>query len=85
MAAIGRNNKKSALHAAARNGHLEIVKALLRKEPRIATRIDKKGRTALHKAVKRENVEVVNELVNLDPSLINIVDAKGNIALHIAT
>ncbi|KAG5590531.1 hypothetical protein H5410_041045, partial [Solanum commersonii] len=76
----------TALHTAANQGHIEMVlKALLSKEPGIATRMDNKGQTALHMAVKGQNLEVVEELTNADPSLVNMVDNKGNTPLHIAS
>ena len=80
-----KSNGKTVLHSSARNGYMEVVKALVSKEPEIAMRIDKKGQTALHMAVKGQNLELVDELVKLNPSLANMVDAKGNTALHIAT
>jgi ankyrin repeat protein len=81
---IAKSNGKTALHSAARNGHLEILKALLSKEPGLVIKIDKKGQTALHMAVKGQTVELVEELIMSEPSLMNMVDNKGNSALHIA-
>ncbi|KAJ6316412.1 hypothetical protein OIU78_019658 [Salix suchowensis] len=82
---IAKSNGKTALHSAARNGHLEILKALLSMEPGLANKIDQKGQTALHMAVKGQNVELVQELIKADPSLTNMVDNQGNSALHIAS
>ena len=73
------------MHSAARNGHVEVVQALLTMEPGISTRIDQKGQTALHMAVKGQNIEVVEELVVAEPSSVNRIDTKGNTPLHIAT
>jgi len=50
LARIARNNGKTVLHSAARMGHMEVVTALLNKDPGIGCRIDKKGQTALHMA-----------------------------------
>jgi ankyrin repeat protein len=44
LAAIARSNGKKALHSAARNGHLEVVKAILEKEPGVVTKTDKKDK-----------------------------------------
>ncbi|KAJ0793595.1 putative ankyrin repeat-containing domain-containing protein [Helianthus annuus] len=82
---IARSNLKTALHSCARQGHLEVVKALHQKVPGIVARADKKGQTALHMAVKGQNVEVVNALIEADNGLINMVDKQGNTALHITT
>ena len=49
LARIARNNGKTVLHSAARMGHMEVVTALLNKDPGIGCRIDK-GQTALHMA-----------------------------------
>jgi ankyrin repeat protein len=85
LATIARSNGKTALHSAARNGHLEVLKALLEKEPEITKRIDRKGQTALHMAVKGQSSEVVEVLIMADPSSVNMVDNKSNTPLHIAT
>ena len=82
---IPRSNGKNALHLAARQGHVEIVKALLRKDPQLARRNDKKGQTALHMAVKGTSCEVVKLLLNADPALVMLPDRFGNTALHVAT
>ncbi|GAB4860310.1 hypothetical protein Ancab_011790 [Ancistrocladus abbreviatus] len=69
----------------ARNRHLELVKALLEKEPGITTRTDKKGQIALHMVVKRQNLELVEELIKANPSSVNMADTKGYTPLHIVT
>ncbi|KAJ6305554.1 hypothetical protein OIU78_020989 [Salix suchowensis] len=84
LATIAKSNGKTALHSAARNGHVEVVRALLTMEPGMATRTDKKGQTAFHMAAKGQNIEMVEELIVAQPSSINMVDTKGNTALHIA-
>ncbi|KAB5548220.1 hypothetical protein DKX38_011626 [Salix brachista] len=68
LATIAKSNGKTALHSAARNGHVEVVQAM---EPGISTRIDQKGQTALHMAVKGQKIEVVEELVVAEPSSVN--------------
>ncbi|KAJ0817005.1 putative ankyrin repeat-containing domain, PGG domain, ankyrin repeat-containing domain superfamily [Helianthus annuus] len=78
-------NLKTALHSCARQGHLEVVKALHQKVPGIVAGADKKGQTALHMAVKGQNVEVVNALIEADNGLINMVDKQGDTTLHITT
>jgi ankyrin repeat protein len=63
---------------------LEVVKALLSKDPSTGFRTDKKGQTALHMAVKGQNEEILLELVKPDRAVLNLEDNKGNTALHIA-
>ncbi|GMH17486.1 hypothetical protein Nepgr_019327 [Nepenthes gracilis] len=59
-AAIKAKNGYDAFHVAAkqgnlaRNGHLEVVEALMRNQPGIAMRIDYKGQTALHSWQSRD-------------------------------
>lgn len=83
---ISRSNGKNALHLAARQRHVDIVKALLDKDPQLARRTDKKGQTALHMAVKGiNNSEVVKLLLDADAAIVMLPDKFGNTALHIAT
>jgi ankyrin repeat protein len=82
---IARNNGKTVLHSAARMGHVEVVRALLNKDPGIGLRTDKKGQTALHMASKGQNSEIVVELLKPDASVIHTEDNKGNRPLHVAT
>ncbi|KAK6122278.1 hypothetical protein DH2020_043979 [Rehmannia glutinosa] len=80
-----KENGKTALHTTARYGQLNIVKALIERDPRIIPIKDKKGQTALHMAVKGQDTSVVDELLEADHSILNERDKKGNTALHIAT
>jgi ankyrin repeat protein len=73
------------VHSAARNGHVEVARALLEAEPSIALRTDKKGQTALHMAAKGTRLDLVDVLLAAEPALRNVVDKKGNTALHIAS
>lgn len=82
---ISRSNGKNALHLAARQGHVDIVRALLEKDPQLARRTDKKGQTALHMAVKGVSSEVVRLLLNADAAIVMLPDKFGNTALHIAS
>lgn len=82
---ISKSNGKNALHLAARQGHVDIVKELLDKDPQLARRTDKKGQTALHMAVKGVNSEVVQLLLGADAAIVMLPDKFGNTALHVAT
>ncbi|PSS33467.1 Ankyrin repeat-containing protein [Actinidia chinensis var. chinensis] len=68
-----------------KQGHEDIVKALLDKDPQLARRTDKKGQTALHMAVKGVNCEVVKLLLGADAAIVMLPDKFGNTALHVAT
>lgn len=82
---ISRNNGKNALHLAARQGHVEIVKAFLDKDRHLARRTDKKGQTTLHMAVKGVCCQVVKLLLEADAAIVMLPDRFGNTALHVAT
>jgi ankyrin repeat protein len=64
---------------------VEVVTALLNKDPGIGFRTDKKGQTALHMASKGQNAEILLELLKPDVSVIHVEDSKGNRPLHVAT
>ncbi|KAH0861955.1 hypothetical protein HID58_079166 [Brassica napus] len=85
LAKIAKNNGKTALHSAARMGHVEVVKSLIGNDASIGFRTDKKGQTALHMAVKGKHEGIVLELVRPDPKVLSVEDNKGNTPLHIAT
>ena len=59
---------RTALHCAARNGHLAIVRLLLRAKANKSLQ-DSQGQTALHKAAKKGHLLVIQELINagMDP------------------
>lgn len=82
---LSRSNGKNALHLAARQGHVDIVKALLNKDPQLARRTDKKGQTALHMAVKGQSCDVVKLLLEADAAIVMLPDKFGNTALHVGT
>ena len=66
-----RSNGKNALHMAARQGHVDVVKLLLGKDPQLARRTDKKGQTALHMAVKGVSCEVVKLILGADAAILS--------------
>lgn len=85
MVELAKANGKNALHFAARQGHVEIAKALLDKDPQLARATDKKGQTAFNMAVKGTSSAVVQALVDADPAIVMLPDKYGNTALHVAT
>ena len=56
---------------AARQGHVDVVKLLLGKDPQLARRTDKKGQTALHMAVKGVSCEVVKLILGADAAILS--------------
>jgi ankyrin repeat protein len=82
---VAKDNGENALHFAARQGRIGIVKALLEKNPQFARWNDKKGQTALHISVKRTSCDVLQALVDADPAIVMLPDKNGNTALHVAT
>jgi ankyrin repeat protein len=74
----------TALHWAARQGHVEVVVHLLRHGAQADTR-DNKGGTALSIAVSRGHVEAVKLLVGqLGPHALEERDQRGKSLLHVA-
>ena len=80
-----KSNGKNSLHFAVRQGHADIVRALLEKDSTLGRKTDKKGQTALHMAVKGNNCEVVRALLDKDAAIVMRTDKFGNTALHVAT
>ncbi|KAI3746316.1 hypothetical protein L6452_08744 [Arctium lappa] len=78
-------NPTQSSQPAARSGHVEIVKALLDKDPLLTRKTDKKRQTALHMAVKGVRSEVVKLLLEADAAIVMLPDKSGFTALHIAT
>ncbi|KAL5546472.1 hypothetical protein UlMin_006159 [Ulmus minor] len=74
MLEISRSNGKNALHLAARQGHVDIVRRLLEKDPQLASRTDKKGQTVLHMVGKGVNCQVVKLILNADAAIVMLPD-----------
>ena len=80
---------QSALHLAAREGHLEIVDVLVEKIENSAKKTisrDKtdKEQTALHLATKYGRFDVAKKLILYEPYLKNCEDEDSNTPLHLA-
>ena len=76
----------TALHISAKNGHVGVMKALIRDCPDICELVNREGRTALHLAVESGKLEPVLFLLRSNEfnNLINEQDDEGNTALHLA-
>ncbi|CAK4162227.1 unnamed protein product, partial [Aphanomyces euteiches] len=74
------SNGNTPLHAAARNGHVEIVMELLSRGADVNLQ-NKHGQTALHEAVNNRDFDVVKTLVD-NGALVDIADSTGGTPLH---
>ena len=72
------SNGETALHYAARNGHLKALKALLdNADPEMT---DKDGNTILHVASKDNKAEIVRHLLEAYPTLASVANKDGKLA-----
>ena len=78
----GNSRERTALHAAARNGHLEIVQYLVGQGASVSS-TDAAGATPLHAAVESGNLEIVRLLVSKGAN-VNAKDSSGETPLHYA-
>ena len=62
----------------------DIVRKILRQNPRLASRKDDNGYSALHLASRKGNVEVIKEFLGNDPILSFLRDSDGRTPLHCA-
>ena len=70
-------SKRTALHLAARNGHLEVVKYLLEKGGAEVNEEDNDGWTALHLAARYGHLEVVKYLLEKGGTEVNVEGIDG--------
>ena len=77
------NEGATALHIAAKNGHVECLRTLIEAKANVNLQ-DKKGKSALHAAAKNGHVECLRTLIDsgADPK---ILDSEGQTALDLAT
>ena len=71
------HDKVDAAYAAAQEGHLSILKLLLKDSPYVADRAGPKGRTPLGTAAYNGHLDVVEYLVTEHNARINIKDANN--------
>ncbi|KAA8543923.1 hypothetical protein F0562_021900 [Nyssa sinensis] len=83
-AGIKARNGFDALHIAAKQGDLEVVKVLMEAHPELSMTVDILNTTALHTAATQGHIEVVNFLLELESSLATIARSNGKTALHSA-
>ncbi|GFQ06363.1 ankyrin repeat-containing protein at5g02620 [Phtheirospermum japonicum] len=73
-----------ALHIAAKQGDLEVVKVLMEAHPELSMTVDIANTTALHTAATQGRIEVVNYFLESESSLATIARSNGKTALHSA-
>lgn len=73
-----------ALHIAAKQGDVEVVKELLQALPELAMTVDASNTTALNTAATQGHMEVVRLLLEVDGTLTLIARSNGKTALHSA-
>ncbi|KAF3620311.1 Ankyrin repeat-containing protein [Capsicum annuum] len=83
-AGIKARNGYDALHIAAKQGDLDMVKVLMEAHPELAMTVDISNTTALHTAANQGHIEVVNYLLEAESSLVTIAKSNGKTALHSA-
>ncbi|KAL3506959.1 hypothetical protein ACH5RR_032341 [Cinchona calisaya] len=83
-ASIGANNGYDPFHVAAKQGHLEVLKELLRFFPNLNMTTDSSNTTALHTAAAQGHIDVVNLLLDIDPNIAKIARNNGKTVLHTA-
>ncbi|KAF7851379.1 hypothetical protein BT93_L4050 [Corymbia citriodora subsp. variegata] len=83
-ASIPARNGFDAFHIAAKHGHLEVLKELLRVFPNLEMTTDSSCTTALHTAAAQGHIDVVNLLLETDSNLIKIARNNGKSVLHTA-
>ncbi|GER44850.1 ankyrin repeat family protein [Striga asiatica] len=81
-AGIKARNGFDALHIAAKQGDLEVVKVLMEAHPELSMTVDIANTTALHTAATQGRIEVVNYFLESESSLATIARSNGKTALH---
>lgn len=59
-------SNSTALHTAATQGHIDVVKLLLESDSNLAKIARNNGKTVLHSAARMGHLEVVKALLNKD-------------------
>ncbi|KAF7260928.1 hypothetical protein EG68_03266 [Paragonimus skrjabini miyazakii] len=76
-------NSNFPLHVAAKKGHIEVVKLLVKHGANVTAK-NEKERTALHYAAKYGQYKICRLLLKMIPSLVSEFDDDGNLAIHLA-
>ena len=83
---IDKDYSQIALHVAAENGHVSIMREILLHRPDTCSVVNKFGQNILHLGIKNNQKEVVEYIIKECPvisSLINQKDVDGNTPSHL--
>ncbi|KAL1544177.1 ankyrin repeat-containing protein-like protein [Salvia divinorum] len=83
-AGIKAKNGFDALHIAAKQGDLEVVKVLMESYPELSMTVDSSNTTALHTSATQGHMEIVEYLLGWESNLATIAKSNGKTALHSA-
>ncbi|XP_061354079.1 ankyrin repeat-containing protein At5g02620-like [Gastrolobium bilobum] len=83
-AGIKARNGFDALHIAAKQGELDVLKILMEAHPELSMTVDPSNTTALHTAATQGYIEIVKFLLQAGSSLVTIARSNGKTALHSA-
>ncbi|KAL6291286.1 hypothetical protein ACE6H2_008796 [Prunus campanulata] len=78
------NDGFSPIHIASANGYLEIVRELLKVDPRLYQLKGRDEWTLLHYAASRGRIDVIREMALSCPESVEDVTIQGETALHLA-
>lgn len=76
--------KSTPLHVATMNGHLELVKEILRRNRRLAEELDAHQSSPVHVASSEGHLEIVRELLEAAPAMCFSLDYHGRNPIHVA-
>ncbi|PON46096.1 Transmembrane protein [Parasponia andersonii] len=76
----------SALHIAAKEGHVRVMREIVHQKPEACDLVDIRGWTPLHVAVVNGKLRVVKYILNTPrlEFMLNVADKDGNTPLHLA-
>ncbi|RLN18135.1 ankyrin repeat-containing protein [Panicum miliaceum] len=83
-ASIKARSGYDALHIAAKQGDVDVVRELLQALPQLSMTVDASNTTALNTAATQGHMDVVKLLLQVDGSLALIARSNGKTALHSA-
>ncbi|MED6147153.1 hypothetical protein PIB30_041406 [Stylosanthes scabra] len=83
-AGIKARNGFDALHIAAKQGDLDVLKILMEAHPELSMTVDPSNTTALHTASTQGHTEIVKFLLEAGSSLATIARSNGKTPLHSA-
>jgi len=80
---FGRGKSKDKLCDAVSSGNMDLIKALLQKEPSLVNVSDNYGNTPLHTAVEKGNIRIVEFLIQ-NGADVNAKDNEGRTPAYFA-